>query len=387
MKVVMTMMVRDEADVIAAMIEHHLAQGVDLIIATDNASVDGTTEILASYAQAGVLELHHDPVHRKQQHSVVTEMARRAFTDHGADWVLNADADEFWFPSDRSALLVDALAALPSDADAVTVPVINLVGAPARSGSGVGRLLWRDQRSIEELLTVGLFAHPTSDTFHRGRADVTVAQGNHFVRAQESVQVASDAIEVLHLPWRSYDQLERKVVNTGRSYEANPDLKPSPNHHGMMDYRSYQQGRLPYSYVLRHPTEAEIEAGSLMGTYRLDTSIRDSLTALGERAVQPELLVAVLDPVNEDEFALSEINEMRPLARQFAAIDRERNETVQELRDLQRRAVRGRKRAVRARKQARRELRQIQRSKAYKLSRRAVSLIPGKSARNSPDSS
>ena len=82
MKFVVTLMVRDEADIIAAFVEHHLAQGADLIIATDNGSVDGTTEILQRYADLGVLELYHDPVFRKQQHSVVTGMARRAATEH-----------------------------------------------------------------------------------------------------------------------------------------------------------------------------------------------------------------------------------------------------------------------------------------------------------------
>ena len=63
----MTLMVRDEVDLVAAMIEHHLAQGVDLIIATDNGSVDGTREVLADYAALGAVELHDDPHHRKQQ--------------------------------------------------------------------------------------------------------------------------------------------------------------------------------------------------------------------------------------------------------------------------------------------------------------------------------
>ena len=130
----MTVMVRDEVDVIAAWVEHHLAQGADLIIATDNGSIDGTTEVLQAYADRGVLELHHDPVFRKQQHAVVTGMARRAASEHGADWVINADADEFWVPCDKALTLRSALDRIPASLGAFTVPVINLVGPPALRG-------------------------------------------------------------------------------------------------------------------------------------------------------------------------------------------------------------------------------------------------------------
>src|SRR3954453_13445594 len=89
--IAMTMMVRDEADIVGAMIQHHLDQGVDLFLVTDNGSVDGTTEILEAFAEAGKIELSHDPRHLKQQHEVVTRMSREA-ARRGARWVLNADA-------------------------------------------------------------------------------------------------------------------------------------------------------------------------------------------------------------------------------------------------------------------------------------------------------
>src|SRR6476620_2790832 len=144
-------MVRDEADIIAAFVEHHLAQGADLIIATDNGSVDGTTEVLQKYADLGVLELHHDPVSRKQQHAVVTGMARRAATEYHADWVINADADEFFVARDPRLTLRSALEGIPTALAAFTVPVTNLVGPPAMRGSGVDRLLWRDVRTPDQL--------------------------------------------------------------------------------------------------------------------------------------------------------------------------------------------------------------------------------------------
>ena len=53
MKLVMTMLVRDEADVVDSQIYYHLNSGVDFVLATDHDSHDGTTEILESYERDG----------------------------------------------------------------------------------------------------------------------------------------------------------------------------------------------------------------------------------------------------------------------------------------------------------------------------------------------
>lgn len=301
MRIVGTMMVRDEVDIVAAMVEHHLAQGIDLLIVTDNASVDGTTEVLAEYAATGRVELHHDPVHLKQQGKVVTGMARRARTEHRADWVVNLDADEFLVPVDRSLTIRDALERTSLALNAFTVPVTNLVGPAAWSGSGIGRLNWRDTRTDAQLQAIGIHAQPTPNAIHRGESDVTVSQGNHFVSLVSNGQPDDEvAMEVYHLPWRSWAQLERKVVNAGMSYENNPELRPSPNHHGMRDYRRYQAGVLKEAYLARTPTQRELEAGAAAGHYVYDDWLSKHLRALAAEALLPQQLHAVVDAANDD---------------------------------------------------------------------------------------
>ena len=49
----MTLLVRNEADIVDAQLAFHLNAGVDFVIATDNRSDDGTTEILERYERAG----------------------------------------------------------------------------------------------------------------------------------------------------------------------------------------------------------------------------------------------------------------------------------------------------------------------------------------------
>ena len=111
MKLVMTLLARDEADVIDAWLSFHLNAGADFVVATDNRS-DGRDDGRARALRArGHVHLIREPGEDLRQDEWVTRMARLAATDFGADWVINSDADEFWWP--RGASLRDMLAAVP----------------------------------------------------------------------------------------------------------------------------------------------------------------------------------------------------------------------------------------------------------------------------------
>ena len=111
-KVVMTLLARNEADVVDAQIAFHLHAGVDFVIATDNASTDDTAAIFERYERAGRLRLLREPGDDMRQAEWVTRMARLAATEHDADWVIHSDADEFWWP--RGGTLEDVLATVPA---------------------------------------------------------------------------------------------------------------------------------------------------------------------------------------------------------------------------------------------------------------------------------
>src|SRR5207237_6454132 len=98
MNLVMTLLVRNEADIVRDNIDFHLSQGVDFVIATDNGSDDDTPKLLRTYEEAGVLRLIHEPEHTHSQGLWVTRMARMAFSDHQADRVINNDPDQSRWP-------------------------------------------------------------------------------------------------------------------------------------------------------------------------------------------------------------------------------------------------------------------------------------------------
>ena len=194
-------------------------------------------------------------------------------------------------------------------------------------GSGIDRLLWRDLRTAEQLHAVGIYAQPTDDAVHRGDPDVVVSQGNHFVSLKSNGQPdPAFELEVLHLPWRSWRQYERRVVNTGRSYEANPDLRPSKNHHGMADYRRHLAGRLPYAFLVRLPLERDLVGGAADGDFVRDTWLRDQLHGLLDRALLPDLLARCLDASRDEPIDPAEHERDADLGRLFIALERERDE-------------------------------------------------------------
>src|SRR5215210_8653678 len=110
MKIVMTLLVRNEEDILDAHLSFHRAAGVDLVLAIDNDSDDSTPDILASYARDGFVDVMRE-TDDLQQAEWVTKLARRAATEFGADWVINSDADEFWWP--RGGSLREVLVAVP----------------------------------------------------------------------------------------------------------------------------------------------------------------------------------------------------------------------------------------------------------------------------------
>jgi hypothetical protein len=104
MRLVMTMVVRDEADILAMNIEYHKSAGVDHFLVTDHCSKDATTEILRHFQGKGLVSIvrRNEPAFR--QDIWVTEMAQRAAKEFCADWVIKSDADEFWWPEEGGSL-------------------------------------------------------------------------------------------------------------------------------------------------------------------------------------------------------------------------------------------------------------------------------------------
>jgi len=288
-KLAVTLLVRDEADIIASWVEYHLTHGVDTIIVTDNGSVDGTGAILQEYADAGAIVLMHEPGDDYRQSEWVTRMARRAADEFAADWVINADADEFWRATDPRLTLAIALATVPDAAATVLAWRHDLRGRGARRGGWFRRLRWLDRATVSERGT------PLAPkVVHRAAAQVTVAMGNHGVEGVEGERYEGALLEIVHLPLRSWEQFSRKIRTGGAAVNRNRANGPQVSWHWRADYERLLNGELEAQYWTRSLGGIELLRGLSQGRFVRERRLPRELAALTGRALLPQRLAESL---------------------------------------------------------------------------------------------
>jgi Glycosyl transferase family 2 len=273
-KVVMTLAVRNEADILGANLAFHLNTGVDFVIATDTGSDDGTTDILDAYARERVLHWIEDASPVFTQRDVVTRMAQLAATQFGADWVINNDADEFWWP--RGGSLKEVFASVPARFGAVRGMWRHFVARPGK-GFFAERMTVRSCAPVADGMDHAFSPHVK--TAHRGDPDVDVDWGNHdaFGRALAPLR-GWYPFDVLHFPLRSLDQCEQKYVRRAID-ELQTQRRPGPRR--MDAYNAYVESRLNEFYDSHVVDDEALADGLERGALALDTRLRDALRALG----------------------------------------------------------------------------------------------------------
>jgi hypothetical protein len=286
MKLVMTLVVRDEADIIRANLDYHLANGVDFVIVTDHGSSDGTSEILREYERMKVAQVIRDDTEGHHQSRRVTHMADLARSEHRASWVIHNDADEFWWPQVGS--LRDVFASLPERYAQIVVPRRNFRPAvdSIRSGEPFHqRLLYRDRDS-------GRLAR-LPKVAHRPMEGLVVAPGNHSLSPPGLPCVPScGLLEILHFPMRSYEQFEHKVLQTGMGYEQVEDRSPGVGAEQLELLALQRAGDLRDYYERLVLDERSLQEGLRDGSVVLDRRLadfmRDLSTAATARRVRPD---------------------------------------------------------------------------------------------------
>jgi glycosyltransferase involved in cell wall biosynthesis len=267
----MTLLVRDEADIVAANIRHHLASGVDHVVATDNGSTDGTIEILEGLQRDGVVTLRHDRDDTFDQARLTTGMAHLAHELFGADWILSNDADEFW-----AGPLKETIAATP--ANLLFCRRANRIAARDDAWSfAAARYLVAAPK--EDARAELLRPIPPKVLVRVGDL-IALTQGCHNAEMREARPATARDILIRHFPVRGLEHFRRKATAGGAAYARNRTLDPRLGAHWRRWHREIEQGRLAEAYASVVPSRSEIEAARFDGTVEDD---RAFILAEGEQ--------------------------------------------------------------------------------------------------------
>ncbi len=379
MKLAMTLIVLNEADIIEDNLRYHRAQGVDFFVALDNGSTDGTIEILEKYERTGILKLVQMPgtmltIQRKGN----TQIARLAH-EMGADWVFHNDADEFWWPVNGT--LKETFERIPDDLGIVLAPRTEFLPRPDGPGSFAERLTIREARFRRPPKTahrahpaIKLWsAHPIDLWVKRdapprsglvGKPSLRVEATHREERELDLVLAPEFPVGVLHFPLRSFEQYRKKiaVADHNRMWERNAETRAL--------HEAYQAGRLEEVFENLTPDAETVARGLAEGWLVEDTDFRDYLLACpgvfedaepppGSRAWPPERREAALAELREDgmyvisrymQTVASKKRKRHLQVRKLKQLRARARESKQELRELKRHSRRLEKRSRRLEK-------------------------------------
>ena len=266
MKLVMTMLVHDDADLLDAQIAFHLNVGVDIVVAADRGSTDGSGDVLESYVRAGYVRQAPTTADADDSATRAT-LARLALDEHDADWLIDSEPAEFWLP--RAESITDVLVAIPPRYGVVQGLVRTFLPRPDDGTFFAERMTVRralmDVRDDESMGDLERALRP----IQRASENLVIAGSRDAVLDGRVPLRAWYPVEVLRFPVRSSDQAERHARSSAARSRIEERVAEAHRH-----------GTLLESWDDLVADDAEVARGVADGSLVVDERLRDALRHL-----------------------------------------------------------------------------------------------------------
>lgn len=274
-RLIMTLLVKNEEDVLEDNLLFHKAMGVDGFIITDNNSTDGTSEIIRKYKEKGwVLEVIEETATNYEQKDWVDRMIWKAKTIYKADWVINADADELWYSPSGN---------LKTELSATHANVLNCEMRSVYPEEG--KPFWQWDKMVKavaepelyDLSRYSLFERQNKKVIHRTTCYLQISMGNHKVTMFPK-QSEYGRVRVYHYNIRGKQHFMEKMINGGKQLEQHSSKRGG--RHWRYFYQLHKEGKLEAEYerVIGKPTFDQLCKD---GFIYVDTTIPDFFKKLG----------------------------------------------------------------------------------------------------------
>ena len=292
LRLAMAMQVKDEVDIIEQNIRYHALKGVEGFFVMDNDSKDGTRELLDSLKSEFNLTVFDDltPDHNQSKNmTFLSHIARR----QGFDWVIENDADEFWFP--KSGSLLTGLNRVDTVLRVERVNVLPPKQAPKEwfysPWHTLNTLNFDLKKEFEHNNNNFLFARVLHKVIVNPNGLINVGGGNHGARhvidkmLKRRYKGWNENIKIFHYALRSYEQFEKKVININQSlkYTAQNNYKKH-NFGAQAIYwnQAFEKGELETVYEEMLLDLDCLACFQKLGLVESDPSFIEDITSLGE---------------------------------------------------------------------------------------------------------
>lgn len=253
-KLIMTLLVKNEEDILEKNIRYHKAMGVDGFIVTSHNSTDKTNEILKKLQDEGlVLEIIYETDPTYHQSLFVDRMIKLAKNKYKADWIINADADEFYYSKNLNlktsifeakkaglnVIWVDSIFLFPDNQENYLEESCYFVTKPFQDFEIKQLGLENDERFKEFTGSQGCtkVIHNTKDykKIHMGNHDVKMKNHNRKMKTSD--------VLLYHYHIRNYKQQEEKVLRY-----INTEMPKNCGTHMLSMIELYKNGKLKENY-------------------------------------------------------------------------------------------------------------------------------------------
>jgi len=284
-RIVMTILVKNEADIIETNIKTHAKLGVDGFVVMDNGSTDGTREILSRLQKEFEMVIV-DEKGLYSQSKFMMRLAKIAKKRLGANWVINNDADEFWLPRNGLSLKEN----LNFNGAVLTVQRYNMIleeGKPfVKSNYFVENpIFYTKEKQLSGDVSIVLtkiapktIVNPNGLIYLRGgnHKALHIKSFRDYFRSGYDKIKRFKAIEVFHFPIRSYEQFEKNIKNRKVLLESQKRISMGPHYRRWVEL--FKLGRLKEEFekniLFRREDIAVLEKYSIL---KFDETIKNTL--------------------------------------------------------------------------------------------------------------